>query len=217
LNHPEDIDFLTSMKTDRLATLGAFDSKLHSKVKRKQEREARAAAQRAHATKELQEMSKTVSSAMLESESDKDSDKDEEATPTENMPLSACTRERKKNGTAAFIPPDILSRRNLVTLATRLNMTPMQQAAFTRGLIEESGGNLSNVSTSYATADRSRRKVLEAINEECHEYWTPPPMCTLHWDSKLTPTLNNVRKSEERLTAVVGDMTQLKLLGVPAY
>lgn len=96
-------------------------------------------------------------------------------------------------------------------------MTPMQQAAFTRGLISESGGDLSKVSTSYATADRSRRKVLKTISEECHEQWIPPALCTLHWDSKLTQTLDNVRQKEERLTVVVGDNTQLKLLGVPAY
>ena len=42
-------------------------------------------------------------------------------------------------------------------------------------------------------------------------------MCTLHWDSKLTPMLNNVRQLEERLTVVVGDAERLKLLGVPAY
>ncbi|KAG7267155.1 hypothetical protein CRUP_009410 [Coryphaenoides rupestris] len=59
----------------------------------------------------------------------------------------------------------------------------MQPAAFTRSLIEESGGNWAKVSTSYATADRARRHTLEAISEEQHEQWTPPPMCTLHWDS----------------------------------
>ena len=59
--------------------------------------------------------------------------------------------------------------------------------------------------------------MLETISEEQHEQWTPPPMCTLHWDSKLTPMLNNVRQLEERLTVVVGDAERLKLLGVPAY
>ncbi|KAJ8400825.1 hypothetical protein AAFF_G00391790 [Aldrovandia affinis] len=42
-------------------------------------------------------------------------------------------------------------------------------------------------------------------------------MCTLHWDSKLTLMLSNVRLLEERPTVVVGYAAQLKLLGVPAY
>ncbi|KAJ4930170.1 hypothetical protein JOQ06_019183, partial [Pogonophryne albipinna] len=69
----------------------------------------------------------------------------------------------------------------------------------------------------HATADRARCHMLEAISEEQHEQWTPPPMCTLHWDSKLTPMLTNVRQLEERLTVVVGEVERLKLLGVPAY
>ena len=93
----------------------------------------------------------------------------------------------------------------------------MQQAAVTRSLIKESGGNWAKVSTSYATADRARCHMLEAISEEQHEQWTPPLMCTLHWDSKLTPMLTNVHQLEERLTVVVGDAERLKLLGVPAY
>ena len=87
-------------------------------------------------------------------------------------------RERK-TGTIAFIPPDILSRPSLVSLATRLKITPMQQAAFTRGLIVESSDNMANVSTSYATADRSLRHVRKAISEEQHKQWTLTPP-TLH-------------------------------------
>ncbi|KAJ8010903.1 hypothetical protein DPEC_G00079990 [Dallia pectoralis] len=33
-------------------------------------------------------------------------------------------------------------------------------------------------------------QVLETISEEQHKQWTPPPLCTLHWDSKLTPMLS---------------------------
>ncbi|KAK5883104.1 hypothetical protein CesoFtcFv8_019470 [Champsocephalus esox] len=96
-------------------------------------------------------------------------------------------------------------------------MSPTQQAAFTRGLVAESGGECTHLSASYATADRARRQVLETISEERHKQWTPPPLCTLQCDSKLTPMLSNMRQLEERLTVVVGDAERLKLLGVPAY
>ena len=55
------------------------------------------------------------------------------------------------------------------------------------------------------------------MSEERGEQWTPPPVCTVHWDGKLTQILGDVRQLEERLTVVVGDSTRLKLLGVPAY
>jgi hypothetical protein len=144
---------------------------------------------------------------------------DDENDPTVPIPQTA-SRNRHRSvraGTEAFIPHDILKRPSLVSLATRLKMTPTQQAAFTRGLIEESGGSMKQVSTSYATADRSRRKILEDLNVERHAQWTPPPLCTLHWDGKLTHTLTNVRETEELLTVVVGNSTDMKLLGVPGY
>ena len=72
------------------------------------------------------------------------------------------------------------------------------------------------LSAFYETTDRARRKVLETISEEQRKQWTPPLLCTLHWDSKLTPMLSNVRQLEEHLT-VVGDAERLKLLGVPAH
>ena len=42
-------------------------------------------------------------------------------------------------------------------------------------------------------------------------------MCTLHWYSNLIPMLHDARRLEERLTVVVGDSTELKLLGVSGY
>ena len=98
-----------------------------------------------------------------------------------------------------------------ITLNSSRSMTapPMKQAAFTCDLIIESGGE-------YA-ADRARRQVLETTSEEQHKQWTPPPLCTLHWDSKLTLIFGYLRQLEERLTEVLGDAERLKLLGVPAY
>ena len=147
-----------------------------------------------------------------------ESDKSVPASEDDSNIQAEMQPQRKKHtGTIAFIPPDVLSRPNLVSLATRLKMTPMQQAAFTQGVIVESGGDLAMVAASYATADRSRRKVLGKIATNIHNDWEPPNLCTLHWDGKLTPTLKNARVTEERMTVVVGDASQLKLLGVPSY
>jgi len=151
------------------------------------------------------------SSAEESSESASASEDDADVKAEEVMP----PQRHKPTGTIAFIPPDVLSRPNLMSLATRLKMTPMQQAAFTQGVIAESGGDLSMVASSYATADRSRRRVVGTISTNIHAHWEPPKLCTLHWDGK--PTLKNHRVTEERMTVVVGDASQLKLLGVPSY
>ena len=47
--------------------------------------------------------------------------------------------------------------------------------------------------------------------------WKCPPFASLHWDSKLLPSLTNKTKLEERLAVVVGDCDSAKLLRVPSY
>ena len=127
-----------------------------------------------------------------------------------------CHHRSSHTGTSAFIPHDILKRPRLVALAIRLNMSAAQQATFTAALIEESQGNSSNVSTSYATADRSRRNVVQQLVEDYKEPWVAPDLTTLHWDSKLMTSLTD-KNASEKLCVVVGNAENLKLLGVPIY
>jgi len=125
-------------------------------------------------------------------------------------------RRETRTGTAAFIPHDILKSPKVVSLATRMKISPAQQAAFTKAIIEESGGDTSKVSVSYATADRSRRTVNEEIAKSIQNSWIPPKFASIHWDSKLM--LNQAKHtSEERLVVAVGDQRDVKILGVPAY
>ena len=99
---------------------------------------------------------------------------------TSESPVKLPTRStrthhrQKRPGTAAFVPYNILKSRRLVSLATRMKLTPAQQAAFTKAVIEESGGDSSQVSVSYATADRSRRKVDREIASTEQKSWIAP-------------------------------------------
>ncbi|KAG8171348.1 hypothetical protein JTE90_007600 [Oedothorax gibbosus] len=110
-----------------------------------------------------------------------------------------------------------MQRPKLVALATRLKMTPTQQAAYTKALITEAGGDTSKIATSYTTTDKYRHRVAKTISNNSIEEWIPPTYATLHWDSKLMPSLTNQHVMEERLTVIVGNQSELKLLGVPAY
>lgn len=110
-----------------------------------------------------------------------------------------------------------MQRPNLVALATRLKMTPAQQAIYTEALIEEAGGDSTKISVSYSYADKSRRKVGRDIAASFKDEWIAPKLATLHWDSKLMPSMANKNISEERLSVLVGTASEIKLLGVPAY
>lgn len=91
------------------------------------------------------------------SESDEDSSREIKST---EKPLCS-------NGSEALVPHDILKCPKLVTLATRINLTPAQQACFTKSVIEESQADTSKVSLSYAIANRSRRRVNKTLLMHC--------------------------------------------------
>lgn len=58
---------------------------------------------------------------------------------------------------------------------------------------------------------------MKEISTSNKDNWEPPLMLTLHWDSKLTPSVTAPNGSEERLTVSVGNINDVKLLGVPSY
>ena len=209
IRNAEDRAFLESMQGDRAASFGAFDKLLSCRVKRRQARDERAA--------ERQSQHTASGSSAATAEETVSSEDDEHIETVPHHTPKRVHRRTTRPGTAAFFPHNILRSPKLVSLATRLKMTPTQQATFTKAIIEEAGGDPDKVSTSYATADRTRRKVGEAIAQQCRDDWTPPALASLHWDSKLMPSLTNRNISEERLTVVVGTADKLKLLGVPSY
>ena len=59
-------------------------------------------------------------------------------------------------------------------------------------------------------------QLLENIVSSVVKSWVPPPFASLHWDWKV---MINQEKHlcDERLAVAVGDDTDIKLLGVPAY
>ena len=71
--------------------------------------------------------------------------------------------QQKKSGTAGFFPADILQCGRLTSLAARMKMTPAQQRIYTKGVVEESGGDSSKLNISHNHVDKSRRKVVQNI------------------------------------------------------
>ena len=154
IKNEEDRSFLQSMKTDRAASFGPFDKLLAQKVARRNRRAAAAAEQLKR--ERLDNVSTTTVSSNLPTDSsdsdhhdakDSDIDNSEDGDPVAK-PTASLSRRKKLTGTSVMIPPDVLSKPNIVSLATRLKMTPTQQAAFTQGLISESGGAVSMVASS---------------------------------------------------------------------
>jgi hypothetical protein len=220
IKNPEDIAFLESMQTDRVASLGCHDKKLAGHLKRKKAREDQEAKRRlkAQQSQELSRIEATEPTHVMISESSNEESSSEEDDDVNFEPPAEKVPKVKSpvSGTTAFIPHNILKSTKLVSLATRMKISPAQQAVFTQAFIEESGGNGQKVSASYATADRARRSVNSQIATAIYKRWVPPQFASVHWDSKLMKN-PETHVLEERLTVSVGDKNETKLLGVPAY
>ena len=152
-----------------------------------------------------------------ETDADKDSNDDECDVRASTYQQKRSHHQKTRVGTTAFISPHILERPILVSLATRLKMSPADQACFTAAVVEEAGEDILKISSSYSSAARARRKVVEQIASKYKEEWSPPKLATLHWDSKIMNSLSNRNVTEERLVVMFGDVDNLQLLGVPHY
>jgi len=219
IKNEEDLEFLQSMKTDRVASFGSHDRKLASQWKRKQAKIKKEEDRRIRAQAEVKPCTSTSSAVEFTSSSEaSSSDTEHDIDSTFKIPHTPakCHRRDTRTGTPAFVPHNILKSPKVVSLATRMKLTPAQQAAFPPAIIEESGGDTSKVSVLYATADRSRRSLTEEMATEVHNSWNLPKYASIHWDSKLM--MNQAKHtSEERLVVAVGDQSDVKILGVPAY
>lgn len=215
IKNAEDRQFLHSMMTDRKATFGCFDKVLDAQTKRKEARTLSETKRREKVQLEMEQASTSFQSSFTSSE---DNSSGTDCAPESTTDESKTPKHRRtRTGTAVVIPHNILQSPKVVSLATRMQMTPAMQSAFTQVIIEESGGDSSKVATSYATADRARREVGKKISDACKDIWLPPTLASLHWDSKLMNSLTDQNTSEERLTVAVGNIHDIKLLGVPSY
>ena len=199
--------------------MGAFDKVLADKVHRHHSREKREETRRNKMKQEMIAATATVTSTNIADEHDTgDSSTDAEDFDIGTVSTKTAPHHGENSGTSAHIPRDILEASKIGCSSNTFEddtSSPAQQAAYTEALIAESGGDASAVSSSYATADRCRRNTGSSIAESIKQQWVVPKFLTLHWDSKLIPTLSNPNTHEERLTVVVGDTRKLKLLGVP--
>ena len=133
MRNQEDIQFLQSMKSDRQASFGCFDKKLADKVRRRQARTEMEARRREKAKHELV-LQTSVSSSHIDEGSGDSSDSSSDADilpPSTTTSKSGIGRRKSLTGTSAFIPHDILKRPNLVSLATRMKMTPQHNRQHT--------------------------------------------------------------------------------------
>jgi len=125
VKNAEDLAFLESMKGDRAASFGAFDKTLAKKISRRNCRGASELQRLKRARHEIETSTATVSSEVITDESDTDKPEESASASEGDMEFETASKQKippqltQPKGTMAFIPPNVLSRPNLVSLATR--------------------------------------------------------------------------------------------------
>ena len=67
-----------------------------------------------------------------------------------------------------------------MSVAALLSITPLQQAALTKAVIEKAGDDPCHVAKSYSTADEARRSVAKVIAKNVQKNWISPTAATLY-------------------------------------
>ena len=150
VKNEEDVLFLNSMMTDRVASFGSFDAVLHGVLKRQQDRDVQAEQRR---IREFERKALSLPSTSYRGIADDEDlgvghkhEIEEKRRKTDDSDDEFVIQKPSKDksnpqpkGTAAYIRADIMNSPKLTALATRMKLTPTQQAAYTEAIIEEAG------------------------------------------------------------------------------
>lgn len=135
-NH-DDLQFLLSMKTDLIASLGYHNKVLTSQIQHTQSRKDK--------KEERKERAEKLYILIILYTAESSSDKDQEDIAEQEVTYRKSHNRVSRPGTPAFLQHDILTNLILVpevlTSGTRIKLTSSQQAAFTEAFIEKSGGD----------------------------------------------------------------------------
>ena len=82
-------------------------------------------------------------------------------------------------------------------------------------MIKVGEGDPAAYNQSYSYADKRLRSIRKKVSNNIKATWVPPPICLVHWDEKITTTLDGCDK-EKRMVLVVSCIEETKLLGVPS-
>ena len=149
----EDIKFLISMQTDRLASYSSVDKAF---IQRKTARESRETRSREVT---VTQDSNFVSHVFISTSDDDSAVSDNETHITQTAYAEESSGKRKhsrisKTGTSLFVPYDIMKNPAFVSAYVRNGISPTAMSAVLHELITVCGGDPLKVSLSYATANR---------------------------------------------------------------
>ena len=205
-NIEADLQYLESMKTDRVASYSSSDRASISRTKKRKQ-------------KIRKEIVEPTSSSVMTSQETFDIPLTEFCDSDSDVPSlteHSDKRSHKRNiktGVHLFLPKDFVLDERLVRTAKRINIRPAELSTILSVLIDIGGGNIDSVNLSYAYIQRHYNEITKEISSSIRENWTAPKNLMVHWDDKTDQTLDGTSK-EKRLAVAVSGKGE-KLLGAP--
>lgn len=200
ITNEEDKSFLIAQReTGRRGCLGPVDMKLAKVEERRRERQA---AEESRCRKEAQRVEKEEETVVLLSTSSSEECSEDETDKFNSGP--SLRRKRPRN----IVSLEVASALDRAKVSNR-------SAAYVLAATAKSlGHNVADIALNRESIRSVRRKHRKQIAADIRANFHPSAALTVHWDSKLLPSLTSSDRVD-RLAVVVSGSGVMKLLGVP--
>ena len=207
----EDLKFLESQRTDRVAKMAGHDKKYDSTKFKNLKRKAKQDDYNAKETKKKTsqfEVVKDVDSTVVD-------DKENNNETDFELP-----KTKKKSETVTLeIPRNFFKSPAVAAMLDRTQISSRKAVGFAASLLKTAGADLAEFNLSHRTVHRQRDNSRVVLAQEALDLFkeNKPDHLAVHWDSKLIDDSHGTKK--ERLAIFVSGAPHYiegKLLGVPS-
>ena len=212
----EDLMYLESQRTDRVAKMVNHDKIYDRNVAKVKTRKAKKGKYEANSSQQLQSQFKTVTHA---EQDDTAADKENNNDVDFDTSKIKTHRKRKSDTVTVEVPRKLFKSPDIVSMLDRTQVSSRKAVGITAAILKAGGADLTQFSISHRQVHRQRDKsrsvlAVEAM-KEFHD--NKPDHASLHWDSKLVDDSHGTK--HERLAVLVSGAPSYiegKLLGVPS-
>ena len=207
----EDLMFLDSQRTDRVAKMMNHDKKYDRQVLKVKTRKAKQTTYKANTNKKLVVQFDTIAHAEDNAAQENNNDRDFE--PEQN------TRKRKSDTVTLEVPRKLFKSPDVVSMIDRTQVSSRKAVGITSSILKAGGADLTDFTISHRQVHRQRDKSRSVLAQQAMAEFkaNKPDHLALHWDSKLVDDSHGTK--HERLAVLTSgapNYIEGKLLGVPS-
>ena len=213
----EDLLFLESQRTDRVAKMSNHDKDYDKQVMKVNARKAKQEVYKASSSKEMESQFKIV---VFEDKDDDGISEQKENNNDSEFDSDTKTHKKRRSDTVTVeIPRKLFSSTEIVSMLDRTQVSSRKAVGITAAILKAGGADLTDFTISHRQVHRQRDQSRGVLAVEAVSLFqaNKPDFSVLHWDSKLIDDAHGTQ--HERLAVLVSgapNYIEGKLLGVPS-